>query len=264
MAGTVLPLMLTGLLQAQDAVPAASPPHVLQAAEVAAPASSGKPGIAMPEATSPQTSSPKNGAAVRGSEGPSTRESRWFVRVGALGALYNSHAVFSSYGTIIPGASAQVTNGATVSLDLGYDVTDNVAVMLTGGYPPQPNVIGNGSIAPIGTLGAVRYGPAILTAVYRFPQWRGLRPYAGGGVVRAFIFRSFDGAVQQLKVDDALGYALQAGAEYRLDRKWALFVDYKRVWLDVNAQGLLAGFPVRGRVTLDPDVVSAGLKFHFR
>jgi outer membrane protein len=263
MLGVVLPLALAGLLPAHEAAPAAPPPLSAQAA-IAAPAVSGGPASATPEA--PLKAAPKKptDGEVAPSGAASARESRWFVRAGALGALYHSHAVFSSGGAVIPGASAEVTDGATASLEVGYDVTDNIAVLLAGGYPPQPNVIGKGAIAPLGELGAVHYGPLILTAIYRFPEWRRLRPYVGGGGVRAFIFKSFDGAVQQLKVDDAWGYALQAGAEYRLDRKWALYVDYKRVWLDVNAQGVLAGFPVRGRVTLDPDVVSAGLKLRFR
>jgi outer membrane protein len=56
---------------------------------------------------------------------------------------------------------------------------------------------------------------------------------------------------------------LQAGVEYRLSRKWELFADYKHIWLNVHAEGFLAGEPVRARVALNPDLISTGIKFHF-
>jgi outer membrane protein len=56
---------------------------------------------------------------------------------------------------------------------------------------------------------------------------------------------------------------VQAGVEYQLSNKWALFADYKHIWLHVNAEGFLAGEPVRARVALNPDLISTGIKFHF-
>lgn len=76
--------------------------------------------------------------------------------------------------------------------------------------------------------------------------------------------RDHDGAVTQLKVHDNWGAALQAGVEHRLNNGSELFVNYKRLWLYVNADGRLANAPVRARVTLDPDLISVGVKFHFR
>ena len=58
---------------------------------------------------------------------------------------------------------------------------------------------------------------------------------------------------------------MQAGVEYRLNRKWDLFFDVKEAWLSVNAEGFLSGnVPVKARVKLDPTLVSAGIKFRFR
>ena len=189
--------------------------------------------------------------------------SRWFVRIGILGALYNSRATIATNGSVIPGATARVTDNVTMIFDLGYDVTDSFSLMVMGGLPPRPAVIGEGAVSSFGTLGGVRYGPVFLTGVYRFPERNGFRSYAGAGVAHAFILRTHDGSVTQLKVHDNWGFVLQAGIEYRLNRKWELFVDYKRLWLDVKAEGLLGVAPVRARVTLDPDLVSAGVKFHF-
>jgi outer membrane protein len=241
MIWTALPLIASGLSQAQGGVPnapsdvgPASAQDALPAIEPLAPARR------------------KTG-----------KTSRWFIRVGALGAFYNSSARIASNGSVIPGASAHVTNSKTIIFDIGYDLSDNVAVMLMGGVPPTANVMARGTVASSGKFGKVRFGPAILTAIYRLPEWHGFRPYAGAGVAHLFILKEYDGSVEQLKVGDDWGPVLQAGVEYRLSRKWELFVDYKHAWLSVPARGYLAGDPIRARVTLNPNLVSAGVKFHF-
>ena len=72
------------------------------------------------------------------------------------------------------------------------------------------------------------------------------------------------GSVSHLHVHNNWGLVVQAGIEYRLNRRWDLFLDYKRLWLDVKAEGFLAnGAPVRALVTLDPHLISSGVKFHF-
>jgi outer membrane protein len=236
---SALPLMLAGALQAQDATALAASPIASDVAEIAA----------------PQVAAPRNLAR---------ETSRWFVRAGILRAHYNSGARIAINGEVIHGASASVTDNLTASFDIGYEISDKFAVMLMGGIPPKAAVTGKGAVAPFGKLGEVRFGPAILTGIYRFPRWRGLRPYVGAGGTRLFILKAEDGAVSQLRVHDSWGAVVQAGVEYSLNRKWELFVDYKRLWLKVDAEGRLGGAPVRARVTLDPDVVSAGVKFHFK
>jgi outer membrane protein len=192
-----------------------------------------------------------------------TKSSRWFGRVGIAEAHYNSSARIALDGAVIPGGSARVTDNTTVIVDIGYDLSDKWAVMLTVGVPPRASVIGRGSVEELGKLGSVRFGPAVLTAVHRLPEWHGVRPYVGAGGAHLFILNTHDGAVTRLKAHDSWGFVAQAGVEYRLDRRWELFADYKRIWLRVDADGRLAGEPVKARVKLDPDLVSVGIKFHF-
>jgi outer membrane protein len=193
----------------------------------------------------------------------SRKTSRWFLRTGVLRALTDSGARIATNLIVIPGASAGVTDGTTVNLDIGYDLSRDVAVMFMGGIPPTVDVIGRGSVASFQKLGRVCFGPAILSGVYRLPEWHGFRPYAGAGAAHLFILKAHDGAVKKLKVHDHNGFVLQAGLEYRLSRQWELFADYKHIFLNVRAEGFLAGAPVRARVTLNPDLVSTGIKFHF-
>jgi outer membrane protein len=186
----------------------------------------------------------------------------WFARVGALEAIYHSSAIISSNAGTIPGATAKVSDNTTVLFDVGYDVTSNIFVMLMGGLPPQPDILGRGTVTALGKLGDVRYGPAILTAGYRAPTLGEFQPYVGVGVAYAIILHSDDAAVSSLKVHNDFGFALQAGVEYALSQKWQAFVDVKQLWLSVSADGLIGGVdPVAARVKLNPTLISAGIKF---
>jgi len=190
------------------------------------------------------------------------RASPWFARIAGLGAFYHSSAEIATNGQLLPGASANVTDNATLTLDLGYDISDNFAAMLMVGVPPRPLINGRGTVATLGQLGEVRYGPVILTGRYSLPKWGAFRPYAGTGVAYAIILKNHDAAVSRLDVHNHFGFVLQAGAEWRVAGNWEVFADFKQLWLAVNAKGLLAGdVPVKAHVTLNPSLVSLGMKF---
>src|SRR5215813_722669 len=123
------------------------------------------------------------------------KTNRWFIRLGGGHGSYNSSAWIAVDGSHIPGSSVHVTASRTIVFDLGYDVSDNISVMVTGGIPPKAKVIGRGTVASYGKFGRVWFGPAIATAVYRLPEWHGFRPYAGVGVAHLFILKEYDGAV---------------------------------------------------------------------
>jgi len=190
-------------------------------------------------------------------------ESPWYGRIGAVGAIYHSSATFATAGTAIPDASAQVSNNKSLTLDVGYDITRNISTQLMLGIPPRPTITGQGSVAQLGELGAVRYGPGILTGLYRV-KWRAFQPYVGPGVVYAIFLKDHDGSVSDLHVANNFGAVVQAGAEYKLAGRWSVFGDFKEVWLGVNAHGLIDGaIPVTAHVRLNPSLVSAGVKFRF-
>lgn len=192
------------------------------------------------------------------------RQSRWFARTGVAGALYNSGATIAAGGVTVPGATVHIADDVTAMLDIGHNLSDRFAVQLMVGVPPRASAIGKGTVEAFGALGAVRLAPVIATAVYRLPEYRGFRPYAGAGAAYVFILKAYDGAVTDLDVSGNWGVVLQTGLEYRLNRNLALFADYKRLWVKVKAEGMLGPAPARARVTLDPDIISAGVKFHFR
>lgn len=222
------------------------------------------------EAQSTYTASSPNAAMDGTPASPSTvafeherkNESPWFGRAGVVAAIYHSGATFTSSGEVIPGATATVSNNVSVTLDLGYDFTDNISALLMVGIPVKPTVSGAGTVASLGDLGAVLYGPAIFSAIYRFQTFGAFRPYAGPGVAYAIVLKDYDAAISDLRVHNNFGYVLQAGTECTVGG-FSLFVDFKRVWLSVDADGSLGDTPVMAHVKLNPSLVSAGFKFHF-
>jgi outer membrane protein len=185
----------------------------------------------------------------------------WFARIAGLGAFYHSSAQIATNGQLLPGASANVTDNATLTLDVGYDISDNISALLMVGVPPRPLINGRGTVAALGQLGEVRYGPAILTGRYSLRKWSSFRPYAGTGVAYAIILKNHDAAVSQLDVHNHFGFVVQAGAEWSVGGSWEIFADFKQLWLAVNAKGFLAGgVPVKAHVTLNPSLVSLGMK----
>ena len=203
------------------------------------------------------------------SQPPSARiseneESRWFARLGVVGAIYHSGATISTGGAVIPGASAVVSNNVSVTFDIGWDITRNISAQLMLGIPPKPTVTGEGTVASLGELGAVRYGPAILSGYYKVRRFGAFQPYAGAGAAYAIILKEHDASVSDLHVRNNFGFVLQAGAEYQFARKWSLFVDYKQVWLALDAHGLIADVaPFKAHVKLNPSLPSAGIKYRF-
>jgi NADH:ubiquinone reductase (H+-translocating) len=194
---------------------------------------------------------------------PSATQKGWVVGIGSINAFYHSGATIATSGQMIPGATANVSNNYTLMFDVRRYIAKDLSLSLMGGIPPKPTITGKGSVAALGELGKVRYGPAILTADYHLPKLLAFRPYVGAGTAYAIILKDHDAAVSQLRVHNNWGFVLEGGAEHQLSQNLALFVDVKEIWLAVNAHGSLDGVvPVTAHVNLNPTIVSVGIRFH--
>jgi outer membrane protein len=198
-------------------------------------------------------------------EGEPAPQDRWFGRMATLAAIYHSSATIATSAGVLPGATVTLDNNVTVGFDVGYQIKKNLTATLALGIPPKPTITGEGTVTALGALGRVRYGPAIVTLCYHARLWKGFGIYAGPGTGYAIILKEHDAAVSQLDVHNNWGLVLQAGAEHRFSGKGDVYADFKYVWLDVDADGFLAGgVPVTARVKLDPLLVSVGVKFRLR
>jgi len=176
--------------------------------------------------------------------------------------VFDEGATVSAAGSVIPGATVKIHPNETLLTAFGYR-WNRVAISFTGGYPPLATVNGAGSLATLGELGRIRYGPMVLTAQYHFTQFGRLQPYVGAGPVFLYIFKNDDGAVRDLKVRDHVGAAIQFGVEYSLGPRWSAYFDAKKVFLKTNATALLNGTPIAADIRLNPIVLGGGLSYRF-
>ncbi|WP_295481332.1 OmpW family outer membrane protein [uncultured Pseudomonas sp.] len=193
----------------------------------------------------------------------------WWLRTGPAFVDFKNDVTLKAplLGGEIPGADAQVKDNVTVAAEIGYSFDEHWALGLTIGYPPTTELKARGSLQGLGKLGSITYGPAALTAQYRFTQFGRFQPYVGAGWSYMLVLDSKDKAVSNLDVDDVNGGVLQAGFEYRSSERLGWFFDVKRFFLEAQATGnapaALGGIPVKADIVLDPTVYTTGVVFYF-
>jgi len=202
-------------------------------------------------------------AASTAAGAASAQEARFFAHVGPGQLAPDEDAVITAGGGVIPGGNVSLDSSTTAAIELGYLVTPQWSVSATFGLPPREDVNGAGTLAPVGKLGELHYGPAALMGQYRLTNLGPIEPYLGAGVAVMFVFADDDAAASNLEVDNAAGLALQAGAEWRLNERWGLFVDYKKAWFDTSASGNLGGGPFEAEIQVDPSFLHAGATYRF-
>jgi len=187
-----------------------------------------------------------------------------WVKLGGVGIFYHSSAAVSAMGSRVPGGTAFIADQATATFDLGYDLPKHISVSLMGGVPAKPALYAAGTLASYGRLGSVTYGPAVASAHYHFFQSNVIQPYVGGGLAYAIIFSNHDAVLHSLKVKNNFGSAVQAGVDCQFTKKLGAYVDFKQLWLGVDASGNIYGIvPATARVTLNPTLLDVGLKYRF-
>ena len=188
---------------------------------------------------------------------------RFYAHVGPGQLAPDEDATISAGGSVIPGGNVSIDSSLTAAVELGYFVTPQFAVSVTGGLPPKEDVNGAGSLAPIGKLGELYYGPAALTGHYHFNQFGRFQPYLGGGLAVMYVFGDDDAAATNLEVENAAGPAVQVGVNYVISDRVGVFADYKKAWFDTEATGNLGPAPFVADIQVDPSFLHAGVSFRF-
>ena len=187
----------------------------------------------------------------------------WSVQVGPARVSLVDKATIRAGGAVLPGAGIDTEAQLTGVVEIGRYVSPAVALSLTLGGPPLVEIDGAGTLAPLGRLANVRYGPSGLTAQYHPNRDGRFDPYVGAGFTYMHIFSTEDRALSNVKVEDDIGPLVQAGARYWLGERWGLFADVKKGWLKTKATGTLGGAPIDATVKMDPFVLTAGVAVRF-
>lgn len=175
----------------------------------------------------------------------------WQLRLRAIGVVPDEDSTTSNGGTIT------VDSQVMPELDITYFLTENFSAELILATTKHEM----GEVGPNINLGHVWVLPPTLTAQYRFNNASPFIPYLGAGINYTFFYNEDPGAAASVKYDDGFGYALQLGADYKLDDHWLLNADVKKIFLNTNAS--VNGGAVTADVDLDPWVIGFGVGYRF-
>lgn len=187
----------------------------------------------------------------------------WTLAVGAAQLTLDNDAKFTVAGSAFPGAGITTDPQYTVTAELGRKITSAVSVDLTVGFPPTAKAYGTGALAGM-HLADVTYGPMALTALYHpFADKGPFDAWVGAGLSYMLIIDTKDEALTNVKADDDLGPVFQVGGAYSFAHGLSAFIDVKKAMLKTTATGSFGGAPVSADITMNPLVVSAGLRKSF-
>jgi outer membrane protein len=176
---------------------------------------------------------------------------KWQVRLRAIDVAPDE----SSSGTI-PG-EATADSAVMPELDISYFFTDNFSLELILATTKHEMGWKPGNL----NLGDVWVLPPTLTAQYHFMADKQFSPYVGAGLNYTFFYNADPGAFASVEYDNGLGYALQIGADYKLDEHWMLNADVKKIFLNTDVS--VNNGAVRANVDLDPWVIGIGVGYRF-
>lgn len=157
------------------------------------------------------------------------------------------------------GGDVSVSNDVVPEVDFTYFITDNIALELIAATTKH-DVSHSAGI----DLGEVSLLPPTLTLQYHFMPKERFSPYVGAGLNYTFFYDEDTAAgspVTSIDYDNALGYALQVGADYALSDNWYANIDVKKIFLSTDVS--LNGGAITADVDIDPWIVGAGIGYRF-
>lgn len=192
---------------------------------------------------------PATGFAKDLGDGPWAKE-RFQVRLRAIDVVPEESSSVNIGGKI------HADNAVVPEVDLTYFFTQNIAAELiaaTSKHDLKYNTT---------DLGHAWVLPPTVTLQYHFTPDNALSPYIGAGLNYS-VFYGEDAATgfSNLKVDNGVGVALQAGADYWVNKNWGFNVDVKKLWLNVDAQ--VNNGAVTADIDMDPWIIGAGVSYRF-
>jgi outer membrane protein len=181
------------------------------------------------------------------------QQSPWMIRARAvnISPANNSDPVGGT------GAADRLTvSSKTIpEVDVSYFFTPNISAELILTYPQKHTVYLDG--ADIGTF---KHLPPTLLAQYHFMPEAQVSPYVGVGVNYTNI-SSVNLLNGGATLDNhSFGFALQAGADFKIDKNWSLNLDVKKVQIRSD---VMSGGAKISRVKVDPLLVGVGVGYRF-
>lgn len=181
------------------------------------------------------------------------QESNWLVRARAV------HIDPANESAPLAGAGAadriHVSSKTIPEVDISWFITPNIAAELVLTYPQKHSVTLDGA-----RIGSFRHLPPTLSAQYHFAPQSAVSPYVGVGInyTRISRVKLLDGAGEL--ENDSVGLSVQAGVDIKLDARWSLNLDVKKV--NIRSDVLVGGAKASS-VKVDPMLFGLGVGYRF-
>lgn len=144
------------------------------------------------------------------------------------------------------------------SLQIEYFFNDNVSAELLCCLATHDVTAASGAI----DLGEVTHFPPTVTLKYRWTNLGQFEPYVGAGVNYTAFIDSDPPAGRHVDYDSSFGPALQVGADYRLNERWSLNFDVRRIWINTDVT-ISGDINATDEVDINPWVISTGIGYRF-
>ncbi len=184
-------------------------------------------------------------------------EDRLQIKLGVIGVLPDEG------GETSIGGGPDISDEYVPSVQLEWFFGEHVSMELLCCVAPH-EVKAVGTILNDVDLGEVTLFPPTLTVKYRWTNFGAIEPYVGAGVNYTHFFNEdlpAGGVVTDIAYDDSVGPALQVGADIRLNERWAINLDARKVWINTDVS--INNGAVTADVDIDPWVISAGIGYRF-
>lgn len=163
----------------------------------------------------------------------------------------------SSEAGALPGNAIDVNSKWIPEVDLSYFFTRNLAAELVLTIPQSQTVTVAGN-----SIGTFKHLPPTLLVQWHFDGMGAIKPYVGAGLNYTAIFsNNMAVGTSPVTLDKhSIGFALQAGLDYKVRGPWWANVDVKKV--QISSDVYLSGNKI-SNVKLDPWVLSVGVGYRF-
>jgi outer membrane protein len=160
---------------------------------------------------------------------------------------------------VASGLKAHVENDVKPTLGFTYFLTDKVAVEAILGTT-QHDIRAQGPGTDVLVHKTWVLPPVVTLQYHPLPNAR-VSPYVGAGLNYMLFYSDKNKNGFTVKVDDGVGYAIQAGVNIKLKNSWLINADIKKVYFDTDAK--INGGALKAKVNLDPLVSSIGISRQF-
>ena len=169
-----------------------------------------------------------------------------------------SGSIYTAAGAAT-GLHVDVKADVMPTLGFTYFLNEHVAVeAILGTTKHVISAVGTGGTTAVHDTWVL---PPVVTLQYHFQPKARVSPYVGAGLNAMVFYSGKDRNGFSVKVDNGIGYALQAGTDVALSGPWSLNADVKKVFFKTDAS--INGGALKSKVTLDPWVLSLGVARRF-